>query len=559
MVTLSSDRYSLMKLRTKDRIIEFDFSQENIIVTGTDNLLSMPALKKEQKDVFGRNGSIETYGGYQSKSITLNISIHVEEHSSAYDVIDNFHEMLAERELELYIFPPARYLNVVYTSGVLDEEIGFRGLYYKGNITFSVNDPFWYSDEQKILVDSALTQGTSGYITAGNYFKDDSNLLTIDNVCDCLRINSGDNKGYYFITGYENGGVYLDKSITLATETGINYTIYSLPSFAKNNIGNIDFTANAGAECIGSISDESLITFSDYIKITPTFDGTISVDDSKILLNNGFTEYIFNYTDYPTVDDMVTAINAHSLFSCSYTGTEAYSRASRTAYSCDKFYYVAYEPVTQGTEYVVLLEDLNYDFITYPTIGDIKTDIDTIRGTGDLTYNLTVTDSVYLIYKCDTLVDILEKDVVSNNLELSIRDINQYIYENGDINTAGTFDVYPKMLIINKGTSSLGGFNVVRTNNDSGVIDARLLYFGSLNEDKLIEVDNENKTIKEYPYTLSEFEQYINNAYIDRIGKTTTNTDFIYLDKKNYTILIDTDNYTDMDIIVLIKWFDRYL
>jgi hypothetical protein len=220
---------------------------------------------------------------------------------------------------------------------------------------------------------------------------------------------------------------------------------------------------------------------------------------------------------------------------------------------------MAYEPMYSGKYRNVLMEDKTFSNALYPTIGDISGYIGTMRLDADFTYMFSgmSTDCAQLSTK--GLIDRLDTTVAVSGSNLYVSDYLEYTKAGGNIPVAGNYRIYPVIQVINRGLIDLDGFDIIQYT--SGNIEAgRISYYGTLADSKLLEIDTLNKTIREFDLSLTNKDDYINNVYTNRLNKTTSLTDFVYLYNDNdLRLVIDTDSENAVDVDFLIKWTDRYI
>jgi hypothetical protein len=570
-------RYSTTTLRTPDRKYSHIFTGD-VYITGVQGLYDMPEKNKGLHTVFGRDGGFETYGGLKTKTLTMDVEFLVSEHEDIYDTIEQFHLLLSYQNLELYLDPPQRYVKVSYRKDTITEELGYNGVYFKGSIEFDIIDPFWYSETQKMVVANSYYSAGDGVSDGSNYFYSDSyrtdtqfqgtSGFTRNDLGNILYIADTTQKGYYEIVDFytASGGCYLSTTLNIPSGEDLNFYLYYPPNLTKTRTAILTWSGAVNNNVYSVISDSYLKTYTDYIKVRPCFDGTVTTDSTKMMFTSGLYEIEFPYTTYLTVSGLVDAINAYTfsgqtqkVLTASYTLPDIFGHPLRKDACPSGFYDLAYEPVTSGFFKNILLEDVTFWFDEYQTVSGILNKIDAWRTAGDRTYKLSGYIYDFGLKKSKSIVDSVDYLLNFSGTTFYSQDYLEYTQNAGNFEVGGNYEIYPVIEVTNSGSTTLPGFDIVRYSSGN-IEDGRISYFGNLEPNKILIIDTLYKTVREYDIDFNNKDKYINNVYTDRMSKTTATTDFIYLDTDSeMKLLIDANTDNAVDIKFIIKWFDRYI
>jgi hypothetical protein len=568
---MGATRYSNITLRTPDRLNYYLF-KDDVYITGIEGLYDMPERNKSIYTVFGRDGGFEVYGGLMPKTLTMSVEIIVSTHEDIYAIMQEIHLLLSYQSLELYFDPPKRYVKVSYKKDSLTEQLGYAGTYIRGTIEFDIIDPFWYSQVPKMLVAGVDKTGIDGTVDGGNYFFSQDYVenysgFNSNDIGKILYIQSGLNEGYYEIVDTQTSGCIFSSEISVSgNQSNISYTLYNQPKISRSLIGNFTYSGQGGTNAYAIITDDYIKTYTDYFKVCSYFNGTMTIDSDKIMFTSGLSEIQFLYQDYSTIENLVSGINEYSvsgdinLLNADYLHGNSFNSAyTRNTWHPSGLYGIAYEPIYSGIYRNVLLQDKVFTASQFVTLGDISGYIKGLNDGGDFTYKISGFVSNYTQYATRALTDKTDQLVHQSGCSLYANDFLEYTKAGGNIPIAGNYKIYPRIQVINRGLIDLDGFDIIHYSSGS-LEEGRISYFGTLESDHLLEIDTLEKTVKEYDISTGIKDNYANNIYINRINKTTTITDFVYLENDDYTKwTINTDSENLVDIDFLVKWTDRYI
>jgi hypothetical protein len=284
------------------------------------------------------------------------------------------------------------------------------------------------------------------------------------------------------------------------------------------------------------------------------------------MFTSGLSEIQFLYQDYPTIETLVSGINEYSvsgdinLLNADYLhGNSFNSDYTRNTWHPSGLYGMAYEPIYSGQYKNILLEDKIFTVSEFPSLGDISGYIKGLNDAGDWTYRVSGFVYNYTQYSTKSLTDKTDLLVAQSGCSLYANDYLEYTKAGGNIPVAGNYKIYPLIQIINRGLIDLDGFDIIQYSSGS-FEEGRIAYFGTLEPSHLLEIDTLEKTVKEYDISTGNKDDYSNGVYTNRINKTTTITDFVYLENDSYCKwIINTDSENLVDIDFLVKWTDRYI